>query len=142
MITTKAFTDVLQGLQQLRPMGKQLDEAALMLAWHTFPDQAKRELTDRDLAWAAGQLLQDPNPPKNDAPHLALLRYVYRVGDGRPRLDWGLRFPSGTPACHEFQPRQASPWELALPDAGSVPQLEPVDHEATSAIRSLVGGLG
>lgn len=141
MISTKAFAEVLNGLQQLRPMGKQFSESAIALAWHTFPEQAKRELNDHDLAWAAGQYLQDPNPPKDEAPHFVLLRYLYRVGDGRPRLDWGPRFPNGTPSSHEFLPRQQSPWQLDQAGLTAPPALSPVDHQAAANVRELIGGM-
>lgn len=138
MLSPKAFTQVLLGLQQLRPMAKQLDEFALALAWQTFPEQAKRELTDLDIAWAAGQLVQDPNPVKDEAPHVALLRYLYRIGDGRPRLDWGLRFPDGTPTDHHFLPRSPSGWDLSGASQSHLLQ-HGTEAPAADVIRQLTG---
>lgn len=106
MLTTQRFFDVLKGISELLPRSKPLSEQALLLAWSTFPEQAKQELTDRDLAWAAGQLMQDPDRNTEEPPHLALLRYLYRCGDGRPRLDWGLRHPDGTPGSRPQLPPQ------------------------------------
>lgn len=98
VLTVKSFAAVLQATTALLPMGKQLDELALRLAWAAFPEQAKRELSDRDLAWAASQYLQDTQRSQGDPIAIALLRYLYRQGDGRPRLEWGLRYPEGTPS--------------------------------------------
>jgi hypothetical protein len=90
-ISSEQFGRVLLGLQRLKQFGRELDESALMLAWLTFPEKAKQELTQDHLAYAAGQLLLDPDPPKETAVHLALLRYVYRLENGQPNLEWGLK---------------------------------------------------
>jgi hypothetical protein len=79
------------GLQQLRQFGRELDETALMLAWITFPEKAKHELGTQHLEYAAAQLLLDPEPPKDTPAHLLLLRYVYRLENGQPNLEWGLK---------------------------------------------------
>jgi hypothetical protein len=91
VISRESFTMVLQGLQALRPFGKPLPEAALLLAWSSFPDQAKAELDDEDLEWAASQAVLDPDPPAKLAPHVSLLRYIYATIDGSALPENGRR---------------------------------------------------
>lgn len=87
----KHFVATLLGLQQLKPFAKPLGEPGLMLAWATFPEQAKAELSNGAFTFAAAQLLLDPEPPKELPAHVAMLRYVYRNRDGVAALDWGLK---------------------------------------------------
>ena len=91
MITSKQFQAAVTSLQQLLPMGKQLTPAALILAWDTLPERAKLDLTDEILLFAVRQRLLDPEPPKDLAPHLALLRYAYHLQNDRPMVEHGLR---------------------------------------------------
>ena len=79
MINAKQFHAAVTSLMQLLPMSKQLNGSALTLAWDTFPERAKIDLTDEILLYAVQQRLLDPEPPKDVAPHVALLRYAYPV---------------------------------------------------------------
>lgn len=90
-IDLEQFQAAVVALQQLLPMGKQLTPAALVLAWDTLPERAKLDLTDEILLFAVQQRLLDPAPPKDLAPHLALLRYAYRLENDRPLVEHGLR---------------------------------------------------
>ena len=77
MISLEEFQAALSGLQNLLPMARPLGAAAMVLAWDSFPLQAKADLTDEILLFAIQQRLQDPTPPRDVAPHLSLLRYCY-----------------------------------------------------------------
>ena len=79
MINIKQFHAAVTSLMQLLPMSKQLTGSALTMAWDTFPERAKIDLTDEILLYAVQQRVLDPEPPKGVAPHVALLRYVYPV---------------------------------------------------------------
>ena len=79
MITIEDFQVAVSSLLQLLPMQRALDPAALLLAWDTFPERAKIDLTDEILLYAVQQRVLDPEPPKGMAPHVALLRYAYPV---------------------------------------------------------------
>jgi hypothetical protein len=79
MITIEDFQVAVSSLLQLLPMQRALDPAALLLAWDTFPERAKIDLTDEILLYAVQQRVLDPEPPKGVAPHVALLRYAYPV---------------------------------------------------------------
>jgi len=91
MITLEDFQAAVTSLLQLLPMQRQLTPAALVLAWDTFPASARRDLSGDMLRFAVSQRLLDPDPPKDQAPHLALLRYLYPTEHNRPVFDRGLR---------------------------------------------------
>jgi hypothetical protein len=98
---------------QLLPMSKQLTGAAMTMAWETFPERAKFDLTEEALLFAVQQRMLDPQPPKDVAPHIALLRYVYPVNrttrrergeeviTDHPMIERGLR--------HDLSKRMADP---------------------------------
>lgn len=71
------FIDTLTALQSLLPFAKPLPPQAFVLAWESFPDQAKQELTDDALQWAMGKLLNDPEQHKELPIHLRLHRILY-----------------------------------------------------------------
>ena len=90
-LDSQHFVNTLVGLQQLSRFAKPLGEAGLMLAWASFPEQAKSDLSNAAWTFAAAQYLLDPEPPKELPVHIAMLRYVYRNRDGVAALDWGLK---------------------------------------------------
>lgn len=91
MISSDHFRQVLAGLSDLLPYSRQLSPQALLLAWAAFPEQAKGELTNAHWTYAATQLLLDPERPREQPPHLTMLRYLYRLEFGQPNLAWGLK---------------------------------------------------
>lgn len=90
-ISAEDFQAVLATLTQLLPMQRQLDAAALVMAWDTWPRAAKTQLTASMLQFAAGQRQMDPAPPREVALHMALLRYLFPIENDRPVVDRGLR---------------------------------------------------
>jgi hypothetical protein len=124
MVTIEGFSAVLEACSALLPYGKALPESAFAISWATFPEQARHELTDADLAWAAGQYLQDPRREAYPEPvHLAILRYLYRLGDGRARLEWGIRWPNGRPDSAAFCGSRVGDEEEALQRQTALPAL-------------------
>ena len=103
MISLQQFQVAITSLMQILPMAKPLSAAALVMAWDTFPERAKIDLTDEILLFAVQQRVLDPEPPKGMAPHVALLRYAYPVDrtirrergedviSDQPMVDRGLR---------------------------------------------------
>lgn len=90
-LSSDHFLRTLEGLHGLLPYGKKPSEATALLAWQTFPAQAKAELTNSLWTYAAGQYMLDPDTPRDVPIHLAMLRYLYRLRDGSHALDWGLK---------------------------------------------------
>ena len=155
MISLQQFQVAITSLNQILPMAKPLSAAALVMAWDTFPERAKIDLTDEILLYAVQQRLLDPEPPKGVAPHVALLRYCYPVDrtvrrergedviSDQPMVDRGLRrdlaqrmaapdrFHDPAPARKE----QAPPQQPQLP-AGST-QWHP-DHLSIEHRRAYV----
>jgi len=127
VITLEEFQAAITSLLQLLPMQRPLTPAALVLAWDTFPASAKRDLTGMVLQFCVIQRLMDPAPPKDLAPHLALLRYAYPLENDRPaterrfradlaeRMAAPDRFHDPVPMRHEQAP---PPRRLMLPGSG------------------------
>jgi hypothetical protein len=116
MITEQEFADVLQALSRTLPRFKPWDSTAMALAWMTFPERAKQELTREVWLYAAGQRRLDPNPPEDVPLDLQLLNYVFRNENGRANVDWGLKadLPERMQRPHVFNP-QPVPGQLVLP---------------------------
>lgn len=116
MITEQDFCSVLQALSRTLPRCKPWDELSLSLAWMTFPQKAKQELTREVLLYAAGQRRLDPAPPADVPLDLQLLDYVYRNRDGRACVDWGLKadLPERMSRPSAFNP-QPAPGQLVMP---------------------------
>jgi hypothetical protein len=113
-ITRHDLIRTIQGLQSLLPFAKQIDEAGLLMLWTSFPEQAKAQLTPEMLQYAACQRLIDPDPPKELAIHVQLLRYVYRLEDNLPNFQWGLKadLPARMASPSQFHGQQLSQFEL------------------------------
>jgi hypothetical protein len=121
MITEQEFADVLQALSRTLPRFKPWDSTAMALAWMTFPEKAKQELTREVWLYAAGQRRLDPNPPEDVPLDLQLLNYVFRNENGRANVEWGLKadLPERMQRPHVFNP-QPVPGQVVLPPEPAV----------------------
>lgn len=91
MITEQEFADVLQALSRTLPRFKPWDSTAMALAWMTFPERAKAELTREIWLYCAAQRRLDPSPAADKPLDLQLLDYCYRNRDGNACVEWGLK---------------------------------------------------
>jgi len=91
MLNATDFINLLVGLIESLPMHKGLSERGLAFAWSTLPKQAKEQLNQQHIAYAAGQRILDPEPRHQLAIHLQLLAYLYPLNNGVPVVDQGLR---------------------------------------------------
>ncbi len=130
MITEKDFCSVLLALSRTLPRFKAWDEMAMSLAWMTFPEKAKQDLTREVFLYAAGQRRLDPSPPDDVPLDLQLLNYVYRNRDGRACVDWGLKadLPDRMSRPNVFNP-QPVPGQVVLPPE------EPVTNPLLQGVR-------
>jgi len=121
MITEQEFADVLQALSRTLPRFKPWDSTAMALAWMTFPEPAKKQLTREVWLYAAGQRRLDPNPPEDVPLDLQLLNYVFRNENGRANVEWGLKadLPERMQRPHVFNP-QPVPGQVVLPPEPAV----------------------
>ena len=76
-LTMRDFAPAMGFLCEMLPMQRALSDEALAMAWETMPGAAKIHLTQESLAFAVKQRLVDPAPPKDQALHVQLLRYVF-----------------------------------------------------------------
>jgi hypothetical protein len=78
-LTMRDFAPAMGFLCEMLPMQRALSDEALAMAWETMPGAAKAHLTRESLAFAVKQRLVDPTPPRDQALHVQLLRYVFPV---------------------------------------------------------------
>ncbi len=90
-ITAKDFASAVGAICELLPYAKRPSVDAQLLLWTTLPIQVQQELSSHHLAYASAQLLLDPARPQELAIPVALLRYLYRLENGLPNFNWGLR---------------------------------------------------
>ena len=81
----------LRALSSLLPYGKKITDEEALFTWAMLPESVKVNVTDEMWLFACSQRRMDPNPDKELALDIQLLRYVYRVRDGQPAFDWGLK---------------------------------------------------
>ena len=95
-------------------MQRALSEQALALAWRTFPQAAKDLLTPDMLEFAVTQRLLDPTPPREQALHLSILRYVFPISR-MTRIERGEEVFCDL-AIFDRGPRQDLAQRMAQPD--------------------------
>jgi hypothetical protein len=81
----------LRALSSLLPYGKKITDEEALFTWAMLPESVKVSVTDEMWVYACAQRRMDPNPDKELPLDIQLLRYVYRVRDGQPAFDWGLK---------------------------------------------------
>jgi hypothetical protein len=130
MITEQEFAEVLHAVSRTLPRFKPWDASAMALAWMTFPEKAKQELTREIWLYAAGQRRLDPDPCPDKPLDLQLLDYVYRNRDGAACVDWGLKadLPDRMSRPNVFNP-QPQPGAVVLPPE------EPVTNPVLQGIK-------
>jgi len=141
-----SFITKLASLQALLPFAKNLPPEAFVLAWESFPAQAKQELTDQALTWAIAKLLQDPEQHKELPLHLRLHRMLYQYTNlstsgltiGPVPMGWRLKVDP-----HRLPPVDAPPpvSEAALVAAGELPAHDGPRHAPAGVLAQLQQGL-
>jgi hypothetical protein len=119
----------LRTVSSFLPYSKKLLDDEIKFVWLTLPQSVKDQVSDEMWAYACNQRLLDPEPDKELALHIQLLRYVYRVRDGQPAFDWGLKtdLPQRMALGGQFHPPvllAGDPTPEAPLLAGSNPMLE------------------
>jgi len=141
-LSAEYFVETLRGLQGLLPFAKPLSEAAFLLAWASFPEQAKAELTNEALTWAAAKLLQDPEQHKELPIPLRLHRMLYAYTNlstsgltiGPVPMGWRLQV-----APHNLPPVDAPPAisEAEQVAAGTLPAYDGPRHAPGGVLAQL-----
>lgn len=116
----QSFALGLRTVSGFLPYAKKLADDEIKFIWLLIPQHVKDDVSDEMWAYACNQRLLDPNPDKEQALHLQLLKYVYRVRDGQPAFDWGLKedLPQRMKAGAVFQGQQTTQPAQLLGDDG------------------------
>lgn len=137
-LTMRDFAPAMGFLCEMLPMQRALSDEALAMAWETMPNAAKIHLTRESLAFAVKQRLVDPAPPKEQALHIQLLRYVFPV-ERTVRRERGEEVNSDR-VLLENGPRADLAERMAAPDRFHDPA--PVRHEQAPPQRPRLPGGG
>jgi hypothetical protein len=81
----------LRALSSLLPYGKKITDEEALFTWAMLPESVKTSVSNEIWMYACAQRRMDPEPDKELPLDIQLLRYVYRVRDGQPAFDWGLK---------------------------------------------------
>jgi len=81
----------LRALSAFLPYGKKITDEEALFTWAMLPESVKVSVTDEMWVYACAQRRMDPEPDKELPLDIQLLRYVYRIRDGQPAFDWGLK---------------------------------------------------
>lgn len=120
----KSFKLGLAAINSQLPYGKKPTEDELMFLWSILPSRVTDEISEQMWLYACQQRLLDPEPNDKLPVFQQVLRYLYRLRDGVPAYDWGLRddLPQRLANAHSFQPLEAQPIAPAPQKAlGGVP---------------------
>lgn len=90
-MNSTTFTLGLRALAASLPYGKRLEDDEAKFLWLTLPESVRDQVSDSMWAFAIAQRRMDPAPDKELSIEMQLLRYLYRVRDGMPAFDWGLK---------------------------------------------------
>lgn len=136
-ITMRDFVPAMGFLAEMLPMQRALSDEALAMVWETVPNAAKIHLTPASLAFAVQQRLLDPAPPKEQALHVCLLRYVFPV-------ERTVRRERGEEVAHdqvllENGPRSDLRERMAQPDRFHDPAPSRQEHQAVPSRPQLPG---
>jgi len=118
----QSFALGLRTVSGFLPYAKKLADDEIKFLWLLIPQQVKDDVSDEVWAYACNQRLLDPNPDKEQALHLQLLKYVYRVRDGQPAFDWGFK---------EDLPQRMSAGAVFQGQVTTQPMLTAVDNGPT-----------
>ena len=120
----QSFALGLRTVSGFLPYAKKLADDEIKFLWLLIPQQVKDDVSDDVWAYACNQRLLDPNPDKEQALHLQLLKYVYRTRDGQPAFDWGFKedLPQRMSAGAVFQGQATQP-ALTSVDIGATHHL-------------------
>jgi len=131
------FSETMEGLNAILQFSKAISPQAWLLYWASFPPHAKQHVTPAMWAYAACQRLMDPAPTKELALHFQLLRYLYRLENGMPNFDWGLKEDLAQ-RMERFDVFNPEPRSLAdLIAAEGVPALDGSRHEPNGLVSSI-----
>lgn len=128
-MNSKTFGLGLMSLSGSLPYGKKLTNEEVQFLWLLLPADVKAAVTDEMWAYGCSQRMLDPDPSKELPLHLQVLSYLFRIRDGQPAFDWGvkadLQHRMALPSC--FHPHQLAPAahnQQAIEPAATNPLLE------------------
>ena len=110
-MNSKTFGLGLMALSGSLPYGKKLTNEEIQFLWLLLPADVKAAVTDEMWAYGCSQRMLDPDPSKELPLHLQVLSYLFRVRDGQPAFDWGVKSDlqrrMTLPSC--FHPHHSAP---------------------------------
>ena len=87
----KSFQLAMRTISAVTPYATKMQDEELQFLYYLVPQKVRTAVTDGLWAYACNKALFDPSPNKEIPLHLRVLSYVYRVENGTPNFDWGLK---------------------------------------------------
>lgn len=117
------------------PYGKNPKDDELTFLWALLPDSITDQITDQMWAYAVQQRLMDPTPDDKLPIFQQVLRHLYRLRDGMPEFEWGLRPDLPERMAHPDRFHSLTPDASAQP-APPPPEIRPMPTESPQARRA------
>lgn len=95
----KTFQLGMRTVSAAMPYGKKLQDDELGFLFMTLPDRVKQDVTDTMWAYACSKTLSEQDPNKEIALHMRVLSHVYKIENGAPNFNWGLKTNDELIAC-------------------------------------------
>jgi hypothetical protein len=130
-----AFKLGLRTLCSLLPYGKNPKDDELKFLWALLPDQITGQITDQMWAYAIQQRLLDPSPDDKLPIQQQVFRHLFRLRDGSPAFEWGLREDLAQRMEHPNRFHSLTADASAQP-APALPEIRPMPIESPQARRA------
>lgn len=114
------------------PYGKTPKDDELKFLWSVMPKHVTSQITDGMWLYAIQQRIMDPAPDDKLPIVQQVYRHLFRLRDGSPAFEWGLRedLPQRMASAHQFHPLIPPPASQIPPD---VPSITPMPKESRQA---------
>ena len=90
-MNAKTFSLGLRTVLNSSQYTKKMKDDEVGFLFMLLPKQVKEQVTDEMWVYACRTALNDPTPNLEIAVHMRLLSYIYRVENGMPNFDWGIK---------------------------------------------------
>lgn len=117
------------------PYGKNPKDDELTFLWSLMPKSITAQITDEMWLYAVQQRLMDPTPDDKLPIFQQVMRHLYRLRDGMPEFEWGLRpdLPERMDNAHRFHSLTA---DASAQPAPALPEIRPMPTESPQARRA------
>lgn len=117
------------------PYGKTPKDDELKFLWSVMPKHVTGQITDGMWLYAIQQRIMDPAPDDKLPIVQQVYRHLFRLRDGSPAFEWGLRedLPQRMAAAHQFHPLTPAAFAHKPPELPPIVEQAPENPQARRA---------